>query len=227
MSENTVIAVVPMRHDSERVKGKNYRSLGGRPLYHHIVETLLSCNRVSEVVIDTDSPVILDDAATAFPEVTLRIRPEDLRSGTTPMNDVLARFVTETPGEHFLQTHSTNPLLRSETVDRAVDAFFNGLPEHDCLFSVTRTYGRFWSGDGKPVNHDPAVLMRSQDMPPFYEENSNLYIFSRDLMTASGNRIGNTPLLFETRARESVDIDEEPEFMLAEQLFAIREANRG
>ena len=66
----SVTAIVPMRHTSERVPGKNYRLLGGRPLYHHVIEALLASETVGIVVIDTDSPVVLDDAARHFPDVT-------------------------------------------------------------------------------------------------------------------------------------------------------------
>ena len=50
MSES-VAAIVPMRHS---VTGKNYRPLAGKPLYRHIVESLLAAEHVTEVVIDTD-----------------------------------------------------------------------------------------------------------------------------------------------------------------------------
>ena len=46
-------ALVPMRHHSQRVPGKNYRPLAGKPLYQHIVETLLSVPEISIVVVDT------------------------------------------------------------------------------------------------------------------------------------------------------------------------------
>ncbi|MGB7964192.1 MAG: hypothetical protein WCF12_14710, partial [Propionicimonas sp.] len=62
-----VVGLVPMRHSSERVPGKNYRVLGDAPLYHHIVRTLLSVPEVDQVVIDTDSPTIRADAAEHFP----------------------------------------------------------------------------------------------------------------------------------------------------------------
>ena len=63
----TVVAIVPMRHTSERVPQKNYRQFGGRPLYHHIVRSLLAAQSVSGVLIDTDSPFIMEDAAREFP----------------------------------------------------------------------------------------------------------------------------------------------------------------
>jgi CMP-N-acetylneuraminic acid synthetase len=214
-----IVALVPMRHASERVPGKNYRDFGGRPLYHHIVRALLESGRVRLIVIDTDSPYIRDDAAEHFPDVACIDRPHALRGGEVPMNRILVHDVERFPADYYLQTHSTNPLLRPETIARAVDAFAAALPEHDSLFSVTAMQTRLWDASGRPMNHDPAVLLRTQDMEPVYEENSNLYLFSAASLTRHGNRIGERPLLFPVPRQEAMDIDEEFDFQLAELVY--------
>ena len=56
----TIVALVPMRHHSQRVPGKNYRPLAGKPLYQHIVETLLSVPEITSILIDTDSQPVMD-----------------------------------------------------------------------------------------------------------------------------------------------------------------------
>jgi CMP-N-acetylneuraminic acid synthetase len=86
--------------------------------------------------------------------------------------------------------------------------------------SVTALQTRLYFEDGQPVNHDPDVLMRTQDLAPIYEENSNLYIAPRDLIIATGRRIGSRPLLFPMRGEEAVDIDEELDFLVAEFLLS-------
>jgi CMP-N-acetylneuraminic acid synthetase len=217
-----IIALVPMQHTSERVPGKNFRTFAGSPLYHHIVRTLLSCPSVARVVIDTDSPTIRDDAARAFPQVEALDRPEHLRGGAVPMNEVLVGAVGRLDGEFFLQTHSTNPLLTGGSIERAIGAFFDARGEHDSLFSVTPHRARFWTIGGQPVNHDPSRLLRTQDLPPLLEENSCLYIFSRANLLRRRNRIGERPRLFELDAREAWDIDEELDFQFAEFLFHSR-----
>src|SRR5688572_6794999 len=116
-----IIAVVPMLHTSERVPGKNFRSFAGRPLFHHIIRTLLSCASLERVVIDTDSPTVREGAAEAFPQVEVLDRAEHLRGGTVPMNDVLVDDVRRLDGDVYLQTHSTNPLLTTASVERAID----------------------------------------------------------------------------------------------------------
>jgi CMP-N-acetylneuraminic acid synthetase len=118
-----IAALVPMRHQSERVPGKNYRDFAGKPLYHHIVSRLLALPSISEVVINTDSPVIMSDAARHFPQVRLLERPKWLTAGTVPMNDVLLYDVGQVKADFYLQTHSTNPLLRLETIHQAVEQF--------------------------------------------------------------------------------------------------------
>lgn len=214
-----VVALVPMRHDSERVPGKNYRSFNGIPLYHHILQTLSECSMISEIAIDTDSPVILEDAAKHFPAVRLIERPLHLRSGTISMNDVLLHDVTQVEADWYFQTHSTNPLLRSGTITDAIRTFLSKLPEYDSLFSVTRIQSRFWNARTQPVNHDPGMLLRTQDLPAIYEENSNMYLFKRDSLEKRYNRIGEKPLMYEIDRREAVDIDEELDFQITEFLY--------
>jgi CMP-N-acetylneuraminic acid synthetase len=213
-----------MRHESERVPGKNYRPLGGRPLFHHIVSTLLASPRVGRVVIDTDSDLIRDDVARTFPGVEVIERPAELRGGMSSMNEVLLNDVRSIDADLYLQTHSTNPLLRTDSVTRAIDEFLAD-GAHDSMFSVTRLQARLWSADGEPMNHDREVLLRTQDLPPLFEENSCLYLFSRASLERHGNRIGERPMLFELPRDESWDIDDEADFRIAEALYAMRESS--
>jgi CMP-N-acetylneuraminic acid synthetase len=208
-----------MRHSSERVQGKNYRLLGDRPLYHHVVQMLAAVPEVGRIVIDTDSETIMADAREHFPDVVLLERPEHLRAGETPMNDVLLNTVEQVAGDVFLQTHSTNPFLTAATVSAALEAFAAD-PAHDSLFSVTRIQARLWTAAGTPMNHDPEVLLRTQDLEPVFVENSCLYVFTRDVLLRRRSRLGAAPMMFELDPSEAIDIDEERDFRLAELLHA-------
>lgn len=212
-------AIVPMRHHSERVPGKNYRPFAGKPLYHHIIETLQACPQVDRIVIDTDSPTIMEDAAQHFPAVTVIERPEHLRSGHTAMNDVLLNAVQQIDAQFYLQTHSTNPLLKPETLNAAIAQFLASYPAYDSLFGVTRWQTRLWDQLARPVNHNPAILLRTQDLPPMYEENSSMYLFTREILEQRHNRIGERPILYTVDRLEASDIDEEIDFQLAEALY--------
>jgi CMP-N-acetylneuraminic acid synthetase len=222
MTNSRMAALVPMRHHSERVPGKNYRIFAGKPLYHHIVGSLLDCSLVDEVVIDTDSPVIMEDASQNFPAVRLLERPEHLSGGDVPMNDVLLHDISQVQADYYLQTHSTNPLLTVGLITQAIQWFLDSYPVYDSLFSVTRLQVRLWDGLARAMNHNPAILMRTQDLPPVYEENSCLYIFAPSTLEIRHNRIGERPLLFEIDRSTAWDIDEELDFEIAEFLYQRR-----
>ena len=222
MSRPRIVALVPMRHHSERVPGKNYRQFAGKPLYAWIVETLLAVPEIAQVVVDTDSPTIMEGLQKAYPQVRVLERPEHLRDGRIPMNEVLLHDTAQVEADFYLQTHSTNPLLRAETVRQAVQTFLANTPAYDSLFGVTRLQTRLWDALARPVNHNPAILLRTQDLPPIYEENSCIYIFTRRLLETRRNRIGERPYLFEIPADEAWDIDEELDFEIAEFLMRRR-----
>lgn len=214
-----LVALVPMRHTSVRVPGKNYRPFVGKPLFHHIISTLLKVPELDTVLVDTDSPEILDQLAADFPQVETLLRPEDLRGDAVPMNEILIHDTGVIAADFYLQTHSTNPLLRAETISAAIQTFLDSIPEYDSLFGVTQLHTRLWDQLGRPINHNPNILLRTQDLPPVYEENSCLYIFKRETLVSRRNRLGERPLMFAVPAIEAWDIDEELDFTIAEALF--------
>jgi CMP-N-acetylneuraminic acid synthetase len=214
-----IIALVPMRHHSQRVAGKNYRPLAGRPLYEHIIDTLLSCPEISQVVVDTDSLPVMEGVRRSYPQVLVIERPEHLRPDDTPMNEVLAYDTSQVEADFYLQTHSTNPLLRGETISSAIQALLKGFPAFDSLFSVTRLQTRLWDELGRAINHNPNILLQTQDLPPVYEENSCLYIFTRLALLARRNRLGERPLMFEIPAVEAWDIDDELDFSFVDHML--------
>jgi len=219
MSAYKLTAIILMRHSSERVPGKNYRDFAGKPLFHYVVEAMLNCPLVDKVVIDTDSPIIIEQSAMAFPQVLVLERPEHLRDGSIPMNDVLLNTINQVPSEFYLQTHSTNPILSTKTITEGIQKFFSLYPMYDSLFSVTRKQVRYWDPLARPINHNPNILLRTQDLPPIYEENSCMYLFTKEILERKHNRIGDRPFLFDMPEVESQDIDVELNFIMAELLY--------
>lgn len=220
-----IVALLPMKAHSERVKNKNFRELDGKPLFRWMLDTLLSVTEISAVVINTDArDVLLDHGLEASDRVIIRDRKDELCGDMVSMNSILADDIEHVPADIYLMTHTTNPLLSAETVRDALGEYRDKLRAGvaDSLFTVKRFQTRFYREDGSPVNHDPANLLRTQDLEPWYEENSNLYIFSAASFRASGARIGNKPVMYETPALESVDIDEQADWDLAEALAVHR-----
>ena len=223
----TIAALVPMRHHSQRVPGKNFRPLAGKPLFHHIISSLLACPEISQVVVDTDSQLIMEGLPQHFPAVCILERPERLRGDAVSMNEILVYDTSQVKADYYLQTHATNPLLLPSTISRAIHSLLGNTPEYDSLFSVTRLQVRLWDQLGRPINHNPAILLQTQDLPPVYEENSCLYIFTRQNLISRLNRLGERPMMFEMDASEAWDIDEELDFSITEYLMQQQLLDKG
>ena len=222
MDIQKVTALVPMKGHSERVPNKNMRDFSGAPLYHAIMATLDKSKYVEKVIINTDSEVIAENATKHWKKVQINWRPEELRGDFVSMNDVINYDVdNEKDCDVFMQTHSTNPLLTTKTLDSAIAHYFNSVGEgYDSVFGVTKFQSRFYWADGRAINHNPAELIRTQDLPPIFEENSNFYIFSRESFKAAGNkRIGLHPAMFAENKLEAIDIDDPDDFALALALY--------
>ena len=106
------------------------------------------------------------------------------------MNDILLHDTHQIQADFYLQTHSTNPLLRPETISSAIQAFLASSPKYNSLFAVTRLQTRLYNSSGNAINHDPTELIQTQDLPPVFEENSCMYLFSRDSLIQRHHRIG-------------------------------------
>ena len=219
MSLPKIAALVPMRHHSQRVPGKNFRPLAGKPLFHHIIETLLKVPEISDIVVDTDSPDVISGLQEYFPSVIVINRPDHLRADEIAMNEVLAYDTEQVQADFYLQTHSTNPLLKVDTISTAIQSLLSNYPAYDSLFSVTRWQTRLWDQLGRAINHNPAILLQTQDLPPVYEENSCIYMFTREILVSRRNRLGERPMMFEIDSAEAWDIDEELDFAITNFLF--------
>ncbi len=219
-----ITAIVPMKGHSSRVPNKNIRPMCGKPLFHWIVEELLATPEIGRVVVETDADHIAEDALRNF-DVTILRRPKALEGDDVPMNALIAFHMAELRGEAYLQTHSTNPLLTSGSLSRAIATYFTP-GDHDSLFAVTVHKTRLFNADGSALNHNPEELIPTQDLPPVYEENSNIYIFTEESFKKRGHRIGKRPLLFPMDRLEAVDIDEIADFRFAETLMEERIAQR-
>ncbi|MFC1547125.1 cytidylyltransferase domain-containing protein [Candidatus Neomarinimicrobiota bacterium] len=207
-----------MKGHSERVPRKNMRQFCDRPLFHWIMDSLAECRHITEIIINTDSEELAANAEEHF-AVTIHMRPDHLLTITSDeAYQIMAHDLTLTDGEYFLQTHSTTPLVKSVTLNTAIESYF-AQHEHDSLLSVTEVQHRYYWPDGRAVNHDPDALIRTQELPPLLMENSCIYIFSREVFTKRKNRIGYNPLLYPVNPYEAVDIDEMIDFDIAEYLM--------
>lgn len=218
LSENRIVALLPMKAHSARVSGKNFRDFCGKPLFRWVLDTLLEIEEINQVVINTDARDILkQNGLEGCDKILIRDRPKEICGDFVSMNAIIADDVRNVPADVYLMTHTTNPLLSRETIGKALQAYKVGLASgsSDSLFTVDRIQTRFYRRDGTPVNHDPSNLVRTQDLEAWYEENSNLYVFSQKSFESTNARIGLNPQLYATPKYESIDIDEPEDWAVA------------
>ena len=218
MSFPKIKALIFMKEYSERVPNKNIRDFCGKPLFHYILQTLSKSRYIDEIIINTDSEKIAKNAKEFF-DVTIHMRPDYLlKIDSNEANLIIEDDISKIDCEYFIQTHSTNPLLKTKSIDKSIETFFNQ-QECDSLFSVTPYQNRLFFENGDPVNHNPNQLIKTQELPYLYEENSCIYIFSKNSFLKNKNRVGIKPKLFSVDRFEAVDIDEMEDFVFAEFLM--------
>ena len=199
-----------MKANSSRVKGKNFRDFCGKPLFKWILDSLLAVDNIDMVVINTDArQILLENGLVESDRVIIRERPSNICGDDVSMNVVLADDVANVEADVYVMTHTTNPLLSSKTIAEAINKYTDALNHGtaDSLFTVNKIQTRFYSADCAPINHDPQNLIPTQDLPPWYEENSNLYLFNKESFASTNARIGSTPMMMVSPALECSDID--------------------
>ena len=212
MKKLNIVALLPMKANSERVEGKNFKNFNGKPLFQWMLNTLLEIKEIDQVIINTDARDILaENDLIETDRIVIRDRKKDICGDTVSMNSVIGDDVKNINADIYLMTHTTNPLLTAKTVRGALKAFQaerNKVGQSvDSLFTVDKIQSRFYKENCTPVNHDPDNLLRTQDLEPWFEENSNLYIFTKEAFNKTNARIGKSPMMFETPRFESIDID--------------------
>ena len=216
--EATVVALVPIKANSNRVKGKNFRNFCGKPLFQWIIETLLKVDRIDLIVINTDARLHLEQAGMTYNKrILVRDRKPEICGDLVSMNLVLADDIANVAADVYLMTHTTNPLISPSTIDNALSTFLSSRSKDsvDSLFTVNKIQDRFYDCNVKALNHDPDNLIPTQDLDPWYKENSNLYIFTSESFAKSKARIGEKPMIYEQSFLESIDIDDIEDWHLA------------
>ena len=210
MKKKKIVALLPMKANSERVKGKNFRDFNGKPLFQWILDTLLEIKEIDQVIINTDAREILaENGLVETDRIVIRDRKKEICGDMVSMNLIIEDDVNNINADIYLMTHTTNPLMTAITVGGALESFQTqkNSGDADSLFTVDKIQTRFYREDCSAVNHDPDNLLRTQDLEPWFEENSNLYIFTKEAFDKTNARIGENPMMYETSKFESIDID--------------------
>jgi CMP-N-acetylneuraminic acid synthetase len=208
-----IAAFVPIRLNSKRVPGKNFRTLGNKPLMVHILDTLLKVSRINEVYVYCSSDKIIP----CLPHgVKYLQRSADLDKDETLGEEIYDAFVNEVYADIYILAHATSPFIKYTTIENALSHVLNS--GNDSAFSAERVQTFAWY-NGKPLNYSLKKIPRTQNIQPVFIETSAFYIFKRDVWRKEKQRIGNNPYISLVDKIEGMDIDDPDDFEMAEIIY--------
>lgn len=210
-----IVAMVPIKLNSERVKEKNLRSFcDGKPLIQFILEALKGSKLIDEIYVYCRDERIQDYLIEG---VKFLKRPDFLDSNSANCNDIIREFIKEVDADYYVVSHATAPFTKTKSIDNCIDKVIHS-EEFDSAFTVEKIQTFMWQ-TGKPLNFDPSHFPRTQDLEPIYMETSGAFVFSRKVFEVYNRRIGIKPCLVEVEPVESCDIDTEYEMDVAQALY--------
>ncbi len=210
-----IVAMVPIKLNSERVKEKNLRMFcDGKPLIQFILEALKKSRNINQIYVYCSDERIQDYLIDG---VKFLKRPDFLDANTANCNDIIREFIKEVHADIYVVSHATAPFTSTESIDKCIETVLEH-NEYDSAFTVEKVQTFMWS-NGKPMNFDPDHFPRTQDLEPLYMETSGAFVFTRDVFQKYDRRIGISPCLVEVGPEESCDIDTEFDMKVAQALY--------
>ena len=209
-----IAATIPIKSNSTRVKDKNFKLLGDKPLYKYIIDHCIQAECFDDIYVDTDSE---DIKGYCFQNKIKWIdRKPELTLDTANGNDVFHYDIDFIDTyDFYFQLYATAPFLKPDTIRDCVYKLTHSA-KHDSILTATEEYGWFWYKD-QPVNYQPNILPRSQDATPVIKETTGLYGISKQAYERYRCRVGATPYFYIIRDRkECIDLDTIDDFNLAE-----------
>lgn len=205
-----IVAFVPMKLNSERVKNKNIKEFdNGKPLCSYILNTLKKVKNIDEIYVYCSDEKIKKYIPKGIKYLK---RSEELDGQKVKINEVLKAFANDVDADYYLLTHATAPFISKETMEKGVEVIKEG--KYDSVLTVSKIQEFLWK-DNKPFNYSLDSIPRTQDLDPLYAETCGLYIYSKDLILKQNRRIGDKPYLLEISKIEALDIDTEDDFFVS------------
>lgn len=214
-----MIFFIIIKHNSSRIKKKNFKKIGKFHMWEHLIYTL----KGQKVFIDTDSKLIIKKTKKKFPWVHAYLRNQkfiklEKTKNASPTLMMIKNFLqkyVKNKEEIIVTTHVTSPFIKMKTIKDAVKK----LKKYDSIAAVTKDYNFAWLENNRkkliPINFDPKVVTKTQNLKPIVQSNGAFFIFKKKTFMKYNNRIGKKPFYYEISFPESVEIDTHEDLNLA------------
>lgn len=215
-----MIAVIPAKYDSKRVKNKNiipfYKN---KSLLELKIKQLQSIDAIKEIYVNSESDKILDIVEKLGAKSIKRIAYYS--KDYTPIEEVYKHIVNNIPGydyEGIIYTLVTSPLIKNETYEDAIKLYEED-EKNIVSFSLLRDY--IWDDNG-PINYEVDNQIRSQNLKPYYKMTSNFFIFNKYNVKYDGVLVKKNCYKYIVDYPECLDIDDMEDFKIAQMIYGSR-----
>tara|TARA_R110002012_G_scaffold306012_1_gene510432 strand:+ start:141 stop:821 length:681 start_codon:yes stop_codon:yes gene_type:complete len=210
-----ITAVIPVRKGSERVKNKNIKPFADTTLLENKILQLKKVKNISKIVVSTDCDKCLQVAKKL--EVDTHIRDDYYASSAATNSEFFKNLAESIEADYIMYSPVTSPLISLNTYHECIYKF-NQSNDIKNLVTVSNVKHHLWK-DGQPLNYDIRESPNSQDLPDIYSINYAVCLISRQDMITYRNVVTESPVFYVTDEIESIDIDTEFDFMIAEMVY--------
>ena len=212
-----IVAFVPIKLKSQRLKNKMLLNLGNKRLCQYIFDTLINvknnCNFDMDIYCYCSDEKIIE----YLPEGIIFLkRDKELDRNEVKGMDIYKSFCKKVEADIYGLFHATSPFIKCESILNGFNKVLNDV--FDSSFSCSRIQTFSWFRNNA-INYSLDNIVRTQDIEPIFWETSAFYIFKKDILLKHNRRIGFNSYKVETDRIESIDIDEKEDFELAEAII--------
>lgn len=230
--DRSFLAVIPARGGSKRLPGKNIAELNGKPLIAWTIEAALNSANVTETVVSTDDPKIVEVARRYGANVPF-VRPDDLATDSTPTFDVIKHALEfyASIGKKYdflILLQPTSPLRSASHIDDAVHLL--KVKGADAIVSVSQMdHSPYWSNT-LPQDDSLSAFLKdgiqnvpSQALETYYRLNGAIYICnSARLLKEKTLLLKDNIFAYRMDKKSSIDIDDAIDLLFARSLIQAR-----
>jgi CMP-N-acetylneuraminic acid synthetase len=216
MKQKNLVAVIPIRKGSQRVKNKNLKHFFNEDnLLTLKLKTLIKINIIDDVVVNTDSEEAIE-IAKKF-NVSYHKRDDFFASSECDNSTFWSHIAKNTNSKFIMMTNCTSPFVKYETYIDIINRFELSKDSHDSINTATQVKEYLYK-DNKPFNFKIGKTPNSQNLPDIYKLNFAINIIHRDKMIKNKSVIGIKPILYNLDEYEGFDIDTPFDFEFAKLL---------
>jgi N-acylneuraminate cytidylyltransferase len=220
------LAIIPARGGSKGLPNKNINSIAGKPLIAWSIEQAIASAGIDRVLVSTDSQDIAEIARSYGAEAPF-IRPAAFATDTATTESAMMHAIEwldykeSYKPDNVILLQATSPIRYKNAIDNALEEFTTH--KADSLLSTCEFWHFLWQD-----RHAPSALYdfknrpRRQDISQEnlkFKENGSIYITNREVLMSFKNRLGGSVAMYVMSDEESIEIDTQLDWMLAETIL--------